>query len=179
MKRNVLVFGSISAVLLGIWVFGSMAWYYQVKDCQGSMLAGYTAMLLALSLVFVGVKNYRDKQNGGVISFGKAFKIGLLIALIASTGYVVAWLIDYYAFIPDFMDRFSAHMLKQAHADGLTGAALSKKVEEINTMKKLYQSPVMVILFTYMEVLPVGLIVSLITALILKRKAKDGAFVEA
>src|ERR1017187_9822075 len=72
------------------------------------MLIGYASMLVALSLVFVGIRNYRDKYNNGVISFGKAFKIGIMIVLIASTIYVVAWLIDYFFFIPDFMEKYSS-----------------------------------------------------------------------
>jgi hypothetical protein len=83
------------------------------------MLIGYASMLIAFSLVFVGIRNYRDKFNEGVISFGKAFKIGIMIVLIASTMYVVAWLIDYFFFIPDFFNRIGIILYLLLHIRGI------------------------------------------------------------
>ncbi|MEO6523272.1 MAG: DUF4199 domain-containing protein [Mucilaginibacter sp.] len=179
MKRTVLVFGLISGLIVSVWMVASMAWFHYVENCQGSMVLGYAGMLLAFSFVFVGVKSYRDKHNGGVISFGKAFQMGLYISLIASTLYVISWLVDYYVFIPDFMDKYGAQMLKQAQSSGASAAELSKKAAEVASMKAMYKSPIMVVLYTYMEPFPVGLIVSLVTALVLKRKATGGAAVMA
>ncbi|MEN0053233.1 MAG: DUF4199 domain-containing protein [Mucilaginibacter sp.] len=172
MKKNVLVFGTISGVLVAGWMVISMAWCYN-RGIEGSMLVGYASMILAFSLIFVGVKNYRDKYNGGIISFGKAFQIGLYISLIASTIYVLAWLVEYYVFMPDFMDRYTAHAISKAQNSGANPAELAAKLKEINSMKDMYSTPLMVILFTYMEIFPVGLLVSIITALILKRKSAD------
>jgi hypothetical protein len=170
MRRIVLVFGSIAGVLIGAWTVASIAYCYSVNKYEGSMLVGYAAMLLAFSLVYVGIKNFRDTQNGGVISFGKALRVGLAISLVASTIYVITWMIDYYVFVPDFMDKFSAHLLQEAKNSGASAAEISSKAAEIDSMKELYKNPLMVVLFTYLEILPVGLIVSLLSALILKRK---------
>ena len=111
MKKNVIVYGLISGVAIAVWTVISIGYCYSSGSFEGSMVLGYGAMLLAFSLIFVGVKNYRDKYNGGIISFGKAFTMGLYIALIASTIYVLAWMIDYYVFIPDFMDKYTACLL--------------------------------------------------------------------
>ena len=78
---------------------------YKNEDFESSMVLGYASMILAFSMIFVGIKNYRDRFNNGFVTFGKAFKIGLYITLIASTIYVLVWLIDYYLFIPDFLDK--------------------------------------------------------------------------
>jgi hypothetical protein len=129
------------------------------------MLIGYLSMLIAFSLIFVAVKTYRDKQNGGVISFGSALKMGLLIALIASTMYVISWALVYNLYLPDFMDKYVESMIKQAKPEELQ--AVTKQAQEY---KNMYKNPLMFTFMTYMEILPVGLIVSLITALILKRK---------
>jgi len=137
---------------------------------EHSMLIGYASMVLAFSFIFVGIKNYRDKYNNGLITFGKAFKTGLYISLIASTMYVITWLVDYYVFIPDFMDKYVAHMLKEAKDSGASAAELAKQAKELAYNQQLYKNPIMVVLFTYMEILPVGILVSLIAALILKRK---------
>jgi hypothetical protein len=61
---------------------------------------GFLLLTSTLYFVFVGIRNYRDKYNGGVISFGKAFKIGIMMVLIASTIYFIAWLIDYFFSYP-------------------------------------------------------------------------------
>lgn len=175
MKKNVFVFGSIAGLIVSVLMLWSIAACYQNADFEGSMLLGYASMLLAFSFVFVGVKNYRDKYNDGVISFGKAFKVGLFITLIASTCYVVAWLIAYYLFIPDFMDKYTAHVLKMAEKGGATAAQMQQQVKDMEGYKEMYRNPVWVILLTYTEILPVGLIVTLISAGILKRKvAKPG-----
>ena len=147
-----------------------------LSHCEGnvnydtSMLIGYASMLIAFSLVFVGIRNYRDKFNEGIISFGKAFKIGTMIVLIASTIYVIAWLIDYFFFIPDFMDKYATHMLDELKASGASQLEIDKQAEEIARFGKMYKNPIFNAMMTYMEILPVGLIVTLISSLILKRK---------
>ena len=134
------------------------------------MLLGYTGMLVAFSFVFIGVKNYRDKQNDGVITFGKALKIGALISLIASTIYVGVWLIEYYCFYPDFMEKYTASMLKKMDTATMTAVEIKSKTDEMNTYKEMYKNPIWVILLTYVEILiPIGLLVPIITALILKK----------
>jgi hypothetical protein len=170
MKKIVLVCGLISGFLFSVWMVIAMNMIYRSENFEGNAIVGYAAMILIFSLIFVGIKNYRDKYNNGVITFGKAFKIGLYIALIGSTMYMVTWLIDYYFFIPDFMDKYSACMIRQYKESGASTAELSKKTAEIEQFKEMYKNPLFVVLITYSEVLPAGLLVTLISALILKRK---------
>ena len=164
MKKNILVFGGISGLILGLFII------FVTLVHTGNAIWGYSAQVIAFSFIYAGVKNYRDKYNEGLISFGKAFRIGLGITLIGATVYVVAWCIDFYCFIPDFMEKYAAVLIKEARDSGITGAVLEKKIAGINKMGDLYKSPLMVVLFTYAEVLPVGIVISLLTALILKRK---------
>lgn len=175
MKKNVLIFGLISGLIITTMMLITVSMCYAKSDFDGNMFLGYAAMILAFSMIFVAVKNYRDKYNGGVVSFGKAFKIGLYISLIASTMYVVVWLIDYYYFIPDFMDRYTDHVLREAKRDGALPAELDKKAVEMATFKDLYKNPLLVILITYSEILPIGILVSLISAFFLKRKQRQPA----
>lgn len=164
MKKNILVFGGIAGLILGLFII------FVTLVHTGNAVWGYSAQVIAFSFIYAGVKNYRDKYNEGMISFGKAFRLGLGITLIGATVYVIAWCIDFYCFIPDFMDKYAAVLVRQAHDSGLTGAALDKKLAGIQHMADLYKSPLMVVLFTYAEVLPVGIVISLLVALILKRK---------
>jgi Protein of unknown function (DUF4199) len=171
MKRNVIVFGLIAGILVSAAMALSMAKCYKApQDYSNGMLIGYASMLIAFSFVFIGIKNQRDKYNGGIINFGQAFKTGLFITLIASTMYVVVWMIDYYYFIPDFMDKYSEHMISEAKSSGASSAKVAETISEMAKYKEWYQNPLFVALLTYAEILPVGLVITLISALILKRK---------
>jgi Protein of unknown function (DUF4199) len=172
MKKIVIVNGLIAGVIVSAMFFITMGLYHKNGNYEGGMLIGYASMLLAFSLIFVAIKNYRDKYNAGIISFGKGFKIGLYITLIASTIYVIGWLIDYYCFIPDFAEKYAASMLDKLKAGGAAATEIAAKTKEMDSFITMYKNPVYVILFTYVEILPVGLLVALIAALILKRKAK-------
>lgn len=172
MKKIVLVFGLISGLIVTTLMFFNIMAMYKNESAQGSIIVGYTTMVVAFSMIFVGVKNYRDKYNNGIISFGKAFKTGLYITLVASTLYVLVWLVEYKLFFPDFMDRYEACAMNDARSSGATQAELNEKAAEIARGKELYKNPLFVILMTYAEILPVGLVVALLSALLLKRKAK-------
>ncbi|MBO9672958.1 MAG: DUF4199 domain-containing protein [Sphingobacteriaceae bacterium] len=173
MKKNVIVFGLIAGVIVSVLMVLSMMRCYNDPNLEHSMLIGYASMVLAFSFIFVGIKNYRDKYNDGLITFGKAFKIGALISLVASTIYVIVWLVDYYVFMPDFMDKYVAQVLREAKADGASAAELTKMTKELAANQEMYKNPVMVVLFTYMEILPVGILISLVAAWILRKKPID------
>ncbi|MFN8248166.1 MAG: DUF4199 domain-containing protein [Ferruginibacter sp.] len=170
MKKIVWVSGLISGLIVSSLMAISIVRCYNGANYEGSMLIGYASMLAAFSLIFVGIRNYRDKYNNGIISFGKAFKIGLFIALIASTMYVITWLICYYFFIPDFAEKYGAHMIDSLKSGGATQVDIDKKTKEMAEFARMYKNPLFVILMTYVEIVPVGLLVSLICSLILKRK---------
>lgn len=170
MKKIILTYGSIAGVIVILMMTFSAYSFYNNPDFKPSEIIGYTGMLVAFTFVFIGIKNFRDKQNDGLISFGKAFKIGALITLIASTCYVAAWLIEYYVFFPDFMDKYMVTMVKSAKESGLSAAELAAKKSEMNMYAAWYKNPILVILLTYMEILPLGLVIALISALILKKK---------
>jgi Protein of unknown function (DUF4199) len=172
MKKIVIVNGLIAGAIAAAMIIMSMSIFHDKGNLEGGMLFGYASMLLAFSLIFVAIIRYRNKYNDGVISFGKAFQIGLYITLIASTIYVVAWLIDYYVFIPDFAEKYAAIMIDKLKASGASAVEIAKQTKEMDEFKVMYKNPVMVVLFTYIEILPVGLILTLIASLILKRKVK-------
>lgn len=170
MKKTIITFGLIAgAIVAAAMVYGTYS-SYKDPDFESSMMIGYAGMLVAFTFVFIGIQNFRDKQNGGIITFGTAFKIGALISLIASTCYVGVWLIEYYCFIPDFMEKYAASMVNQAQESGLTAAELAAEKEKMLMYIDWYKNPLLVILLTYMEILPIGLIITLISALILKKK---------
>ena len=171
MKKIIITYGLIAGAIVTAFMAYGVYSMDKNPDFEGSMILGYTGMLVAFSFVFIGVKNFRDKQNDGIITFGKALKIGALISLIASTVYVGVWLIEYYCLYPDFMDKYSAAMLKKMDTTTMTAAEIKAKTDEMKMYIELYKNPLWVILMTYAEILiPIGLLVPIITALILKKK---------
>jgi hypothetical protein len=173
MKKNVLVYGLTAGLLVSalmMLMINYMSYCEGSIDFNTSMAIGYASMLVAFSLVFVGIRNYRNKYSNGVISFGKAFKIGILIVLIASTIYVVAWLINYFFFIPDFAEKYAAHTIDDLKAKGASQIEIDKETKEMARFARLYKNPLFNAMMTYAEILPVGLVVTLISSLILKRR---------
>jgi len=170
MKRNVIICGLIAGLIVTALMLAAMAKINSLDHYAGSLVVGYTSMLVAFSLIFVAIKNSRDKYRNGMITFGKAFRIGLVITLIASTMYVLVWMIDFYYFIPDYYQKYAAHQLSAMKAAGATPAQLAAKAAETQKFGEMYKNPFFNALFTYLEILPVGLVVSVLAALILKRK---------
>ena len=158
--KNGLIGGSIVSALLVI-----MTMYMKVNpEKEVSMMIGFAGMLLAFFFVILGIKEQRNANNG-VISLGKAFLTGFWITLIISTIYVLVWLVILYNFFPNFMEHYANMAIEKASPEEVV-----KVTEEMNTYKEMYKSPIMVILLTYMEILPLGIVFSLVSALILKKK---------
>jgi hypothetical protein len=170
MKKTILTYGLIGGFIVSVIMVISFRIYANNPDQEPGMLVGYASMIAAFSMIFVGIKNYRDKFLDGYITFGKAFKMGLWIALIASTMYVVTWLIYYYFFIPDFMEKYSQMMINNLTKEGASAVKIAAKTQEMKMYAEMYKNPLFVVLLTYSEVFPVGLVIALITAAILKRK---------
>jgi hypothetical protein len=168
MKRNIWVFGTIAGIISCSWL---LAFAIDGKfDFDKGEIIGYTTMIVAFSLIFVAVKNYRDKYNGGFVSFGKAFKLGFFVTLVASTIYCLVWLITSYTLMPDFAEAYQQYMLDQMKAQGASADAIARKTEEMVSFRDIYANPVIRFFITYIEILPVGLLVSLLAALLLKKR---------
>lgn len=171
MKKLVLTYGLISGLIVSAWLVAVVAIGMEHMDNTAGMFVGYTSMIIAFSFIVVAVKNYRE-NHGGTITFGKAFRIGLYISLIASTMYVISWIIDYHFFVPDFMDTYAAHAVEKLKTEGASVAEINKTAKEMAEFKEMYKNPVVLVLFTYSEILPVGLLISLLTALFLRKIPK-------
>jgi len=176
MKKTVLTFGVIAGVIISVLMDGSLLLANKIGSGHNSMLLGYTMMVASFLLVYFGIRSYRDNNLAGQISFGRAFTCGLLITLITCIFYVVSWEIIYFNFIPHFMDSYWAAQIAKVQARGLDPATTAAKVAEIQQSQRAYQNPLINMAYTFMEPLPVGLIITLISAVVLRRKgAVEGA----
>ena len=121
---------------------------------------------------FVGIRSYRENVGGGTITFGRAFAVGILITLISCICYVAGWEILYYNFMPDFADKYAAYMMAKAKAAGASAAAIQAQMDEVKKLKHIMDNPFLNAAATFIEPFPVGLIITLISALILRKRKK-------
>ena len=131
MKQIILKNGLLSGLLVSTFMVCSMAYLYRSEGSEGSMLLGYASMLAAFTFIFIGIKNHRDKNLDGKISFLKAFLIGIGISAIASIMYVAAWGIEYHFFMPDFLEKYSSASIEKLQKSNLSTADLESKIKEI------------------------------------------------
>lgn len=167
MTRLIITYGAIAGVIELILLALSMG--LVADHGMLGMALGYLSMLIALSLVFAGVKKYRDEHLGGVIGFGKALGMGLGIAAIAALFYVIGW--EAYMWSTDyrFVAEFSAKAIADMQAQGASADALAQAKADMDAFAEMYANPVMRMGITLTEIAPVALLVPLISALLLRR----------
>jgi hypothetical protein len=81
------------------------------------------------------------------------------------------WEVLYFNFMPHFMDSYFAAQIHKVQSSGLDPADIAAQVAAIQRSQRLYQNPFVNMAYTTLEPLPVGLIITLISAAILRRKA--------
>ena len=172
MKKIVLTFGLISGALLSAMMLATIPFIDKIGMDRG-MVLGYTTMVLAFLLVFFGIRTYRETAGNGQISFGRALGVGLLIMVIATICYVVTWEIVYFNFLPDFGDNYAAYVIEKARAAGASPEEIARQTEEMKQFKTMYDNPLYNAAFTFLEPLPVGIPMSLISAAILRKRRRE------
>lgn len=131
---------------------------------------GFTCIILSLTLVFVGIKSFRDNQNGGKITFAKAFQIGILVTVISCVFYALTWLVCFYNLFPTFMEDYGAYHLQQLKESGASATLIAQQTTEMQQAAKDYQNPFYNFAITFMEPFPVGLLMTVVSAFVLKKK---------
>ncbi|NJO12181.1 MAG: DUF4199 domain-containing protein [Gammaproteobacteria bacterium] len=160
---------ALYGIVAGLIVAAPMIWMMTVREeLPGSVLVGYLTMIVALTAVFLGIKHYRDKVLGGVIRFGPALVVGLGISALASTLYVIAWEISIAFSSVDFADTYSKAMIESARAKGASAAELQQVTAEAESFFRMYANPLYRMPITFIEMFPVGVLISLISAALLR-----------
>ncbi len=171
MKKTVLTFGLISGAILSAVLLVTIP-FHDAIGWDRSMLVGYTTMVVAFLLIFFGVRSYRDKVGGGTVRFGRGLAVGMLIGAVASLCYVATWEVLYFTVASDYMVKYQEHMLDKARANGETDEAIAKQKVEMEKFATLYKNPAVNAGITFLEPMPVALIVALVSAGVLSRRRK-------
>jgi len=170
MKRIVIIFGLISGVISSALMFLTLPLMHTgAINFSNGYILGYTSIVLSLLLVVFGIRAYRE-NNGGTITFGRAFSVGILITLISCVFYVASWEVIYFKFMPDFADKYAAHAIADMREKGATTTAIAAKKVEMEKMKAMLDNPLLNAAMTFIEPFPVGLIMTLVSAAVLRRK---------
>lgn len=163
MKKLVIVYGSIAGAIVGLMLVVSFVFLMNSSagfDPSNGLIVGFSSQFLAMSFIFIATYSYRKNVLGGVIKFGTALKIGLLISLIASTIYVLTWVILYHTSSSVHMDAMAQSEVDQLIKDNASQA----KIDAVKERWAFYRTLPGLVLFTYVEILPTGILFSLISA---------------
>jgi hypothetical protein len=169
MKRAVLKFGVLSGVASAVMMLATVPFMDRIGFDYGAYV-GYSAMVAAFLFVFFGIKSYRDKELGGRITFTRALGAGLLMTLISSLFYVVTWEFVYFNLTPNFADRYSAYAVDKARRSGASAEQLAQTEKQMAELKVLLDQPLMNAAMTFVEPLPVGVVMTLVSAAALRKK---------
>ena len=169
MKKTVLTFGLISGALISLMMVATVPFAHKMGFGK-ALVVGYTTMVLSFLLVYFGVRSYRDNVGNGHITFGKAFAVGICITLISCAFYVATWEVLYFNFMPDFMDEYNTHVIENMKASGASATAVEAKQDELKKFKEMYANPFFNAAMTFIEPFPVGLVITLLSAAILRKK---------
>jgi len=177
MRKVTLTYGLLAGAIISVFMlFGMVLWENGAITFDNSELIGYGSMVIALSMIFFGIKSYRDNYQNGMIKFVKGLQVGALITLVASLMYAVTWE-TYYRTNTEvqtsFMDKYADHSLNKMKAKGASPAEIAQKAKEMTDMGEMYKNPVIRFGITLLEILPVGILITLICAAVLRRKGRE------
>ena len=171
MKKIVLTYGLTSGVIAAALLLAHVPF---MDGSSKALIVGYAGIVLSALLIFFGVRSYRENVGNGRISFGRGLAVGILIALISAACYVAAWEVVYFS-SPGIADHVFDEQVEQLREQGAPQAEIDAAAAEVESFKKLYANPLVNVAFTFIEPFPVGVLMTLLSAAILRRRASDGA----
>jgi hypothetical protein len=170
MKKTILTFGLLSGAVSSVMMLATIPFLDRIGFDRGEIL-GYTTIVLSFLLVFFGIRSYRE-QAGGAMTFGRAFTVGILITLISCACYVITWEIIYFTLMPGFAEKYSAYMIEHVKSSGGSPQAIEASVRQMHEFKQMYDKPLMNAAITFTEPFPIGLVVTVISAAVLRKRKK-------
>jgi hypothetical protein len=168
MLRNILIYGAVAGVVVGLPMSIMTLSMSGPAMMHYGMLVGYLTMLIGLSAVFVAIKRHRDVDLGGVIKFFPALGLGLGVSFVAGVIYVIAWDVSCALAHADFAGGYARAMIAEQQAKGVSGEALARFKAGMEQFKVQYANPLYRWPMTFAEIFPVGVIVSLVSAGLLR-----------
>jgi len=171
MKKVILTYGLIMGAIIGAMLLISIPmWKNGTLNFDNGELVGYTSMVVASSLIFFGIKSFRDNYSGGAVTFWQGTKVGLLITLVSCIVYAAAWQVSYHYMDGDFLQKMTEHRLAEMKAEGATEVELEETRATWESFGEMYKNPFIRFVITMFEPLPVALFFVVVSAGLLRRK---------
>lgn len=180
MKSAILRFGLIAGGIVTVLLFVPFFIWGDDFDMSIGEITGYASMLLAMCTVYFGIRHYRDNERGGIITFGKAMQVGLLISLVAGLVFYVANFIFYETMGDDFYPKYQQYYTESIKNSGKPAAEIEKELKAMQAdweaNKGLYTNSFFQAFVMFATVFLIGAVISIISALILKRYKHKEAY---
>jgi hypothetical protein len=171
MKKIIITNGLIAGAIVSLMFVVTYPLHEKgIINYDNGMIVGYTSMVIALSTIFFGIKTHRDQNLNGSIKFMQALKIGLLISVVAGVIYALFWEVYYNTVASDYLEKYAVHYVEKMKSSGATNTEIEQVKAEMADMAEMYKNPLVRFGFTLMEILPVGILISLISAGLLKKR---------
>ena len=169
MLRTAIIFGLLAGSIQVI--IGQLAFSWGESNPEWGEALGYSVMLAALSMIYFGIRNQRDQKQGGQMTFGQGVQLGLIITLIASVFYVVGWMVYYQnGGGVAMMEAYWQTQVEQIQQSGQSAAEISEQITRLEEMRESYSNPWVMAGFSFLEIFPIGLLITLLAAFLLRTK---------
>jgi hypothetical protein len=170
MRKTVLTFGVISGLISAVMMLATVPFMHKISSDKG-LIVGYTTIVLAGLLVFFGIRSYRDNVSGGKMTFARGLAVGILISLLSNCFYVATWEVVSYKFMPDFAEKYAAQMVEHAKSSGASQQKIDETARQAEDFVRNYHNPLYKISMTFLEPFPVFVVITLVSAAILRKKS--------
>ena len=164
-----LTFGLISGGISAVMMVATVPFMHKISSDK-ALIIGYTTIVLAGLLVFFGIRSYRDNVSGGKLTFARGLAVGILISLLSNCFYVATWEVVYFKFMPDFAEKYGSQMVEHARSTGASQQKIEETMRQAEDFARNYHNPLYNISMTFLEPFPVFLVITLLSAAILRRK---------
>lgn len=179
MKKTIVTFGLISGAVSSALMLLTVPFHDKLGFGSAGYIVGYTGIVLSFLLVYFGIRSYRDNVGDGQITFGKAFLLGLGITVISCLCYVITWEALYFTVMHDFPAKYAAHVIEKMKASGASDAVIAQKAKELQQFTVMYENPLINAALAFIEPFPVGLVMTLLSAALLRKKSGPAAVAQA
>ena len=157
-----------SLVLVGIhlvvWVISDGEPNYETGE-----IIGYASMIVCMVFVFLGIREYRNVELNGNMTFSQALGMGVLVALVPALAFGAYDLLYILYLNPDFNETYFAHYLDEMKASmSLADFEIAKK--DLEAQKEFWDNSFLQFTVMFLTVFVIGFIAALISSSILRTK---------